>query len=399
MAAAVFGLAVLALLAVGTRPAFTDDVDLLRFTTAKPYVFFILDNSASMSLSPDDKWVHANGDDPRSKIYQAKRVIYDVFKSVDDVHFGFASFNQDYARVTAKHWLYYWVSAPSNQLANGWPISYPAADADGPVNIAADGTATDDIEGDLMTFGSHLDATGILGTCTAPEPLGTVGSDDRETINRYAKLGVSGNGPTRVWIASAGKTYRLTVEHPVKKADATTDNPNLGKDDMNVKLTLEQVNACTGAQTFTVQQTWTSTLELALWTEFLMYDENNGRTVPNGDKAGGVDYAAGFYDYKDITDVATCDSAHPFSGKGWEGNYDATPVVAGSPVDPYCRLASDPSTCYSLKRTTVPDPDFGRALDKGDMLPLDWRTEQKGSFLQRFVPNYGAASPDFRIAS
>lgn len=401
LAAAVFGLAVLALLVVGTKPAFTDDVDLLRFTTAKPYVFFILDNSASMSLSPDGKWVHANGDDPRSKIYQAKRIIYEVFKGVDDVHYGFASFNQDYARVTAKHWLYYWVSSPSNQLPNDWPLSYPVADADGPVATAADGTASDDIEGDLWTFGAHLDATGIMGTCTAPYTFGAVGADDRETINRYAKLGANGNGPTRIWLkgGAGNKTYRLTVERPTKKSDNTTTNPDLGKDDMNVKLTLEQVNACTGPQTFTVQKTWTPVIELTLWTDFLMYDEANGRTAPATSKSGGVDYAGGFWDAKDIQDVATCGSGHPFSGKGWEGNYDTTPVAAGSPVDPYCTNAADPATCYSLKRTTVADPDFGKALDKGDVIPFDWRAEQKGAFLQRFVPNYGGATPDFRIAS
>lgn len=403
LAAPVLGLAVLALLIAGTRPAYTDDIDLLRTTTAKPYVFFILDNSASMSLSPSGKWVHANGDDPRSKIYQAKKVIYEVFKGIDDVQFGFASFNQDYPRVTAKHWLYYWndVEVPGNKLPNDWPLSYPVADADGPISTAANGVVSDDIDGDLWTFGTHLDATGILGTCNAPKTFGAVGADDRETINRYAKLGAAGNGPTYIWLkgGAGNKTYRLTVEHPAKKSDNTTDNPVLGRNDMNVKLTMEQVQACITDQTFDVQKTWTATLELTLWTEFLMYDENNGRSAPNGDKAGGVDYAAGFWDAKDIQDVATCGSGHPFSGKGWEGNYDTTPVAAGSPIDPYCRVAGDNATCYNLKRATVTDPDYGRALDKGDMLAFDWRTEQKAEFLQRVVPNYGSASPDFRIAS
>jgi hypothetical protein len=398
VAAAVFVLAVFALLVVGTSPGFSDDIDLLRFTTAKPYVFFILDNSATMSLTPDGKWVHANGDDPRSKIYQAKKVIYDVFKSVDDVHFGFASFNQDYARATAKHWLYYWVDTPSNTLPSGWPLAYPVGDANGPIATAADGTVTDDIQGDLMTFGAHLDVTGILGTCNLPKTFGAVGADDRETINRYAKLGSSGNGPTYLWLkgGTGNKTYRLTVERPSKKADGTTDNPNLGKDGMNVKLTMEKVTACITDQTFTVAQTWTATIELERWTEFLMYDENNGRTAPTTSKAGGIDYVGGFYDAKDLQDVASCDSAAPFSGKGWEGNYDTTPAVAGAPIDPYCK---SPGQCYSLKRQTVSDPDFGLPLDKGDMLPLDWRNEQKGEFLRRFVPNYGSASPDYGIAT
>lgn len=402
-AVAAVAIAVLVLLALGQKPAYTDDIDLLRFTTAKPYVFFILDNSASMTLSPSGEWVHGNGDDPRSKLYQAKKVIYDVFKDVNDIHFGYAAYNQDYARVTAKHWLYYFTATASNKLPTGWPINYPASDADGPIATAADGTVSSDIDGDLMTFGSHLDATGILGTCNAPLPLGNVGTDDREIINRYAKLGVSGNGPTRMWIqgGSGNKTYRLTVERPLKKPDATTDNPNLGKDNMDVRLTLEEVknSGCTGDQTATFQTTSTATIELTLWTDFLMYDEDNGRTPPTGSKAGGIDYAGGLLDAKDIQDVATCGSGHPFSGKGWEGNYDTVPVSAGAAIDPYCKSASDSATCSNLKRITVPDPDYGRPLDKGDMIPFDWRTEQKTEFIQRFAPNYGAGTPDFRIAS
>src|SRR5689334_2478493 len=63
-------------LAFGGRPGYGSDIDLLRFNTSKPYVFFLLDTSASMTLSPDGKWVHANGDDPRSKLYQAKKVLW-----------------------------------------------------------------------------------------------------------------------------------------------------------------------------------------------------------------------------------------------------------------------------------------------------------------------------------
>lgn len=396
-------IAVLFLLALGQKPAYTDDIDLLRFTTAKPYVFFVIDNSASMALSPDGKWVHGNGDDPRSKIYQVKKVIHEVFKDVNDIHFAFAAYNQDNARVTAKHWLYYFTATASNRLPSGWPINYPASDPDGPIATAADGTVSDDFEGDLMTFGAHLDATGTLGTCTAPLPFGNVGADDREKINRYSKLGAAGNGPTRMWIkgGTGSKVYRLTVERPLKKPDNTTDNPQLGRDNMDVRLTLEEVrnNGCTGPQTATFQTTWSGTIELTLWTDFLMFDENTGRTAPTTSKAGGVDYVGGFWDAKDIEAMATCNSGQPHSGTGWEGNYDTTAATPGAPVDPYCTNASDPSTCSSLKRTTIPDPDYGKALDKGDFLPFDWRTDHKAEFLQRFAPNYGAGTPDFRIAS
>ena len=404
-AAAIVVLAVLLLLAAGQQPAYTDDIDLLRFTTAKPYVYFIVDNSASMALSPAGQWVHANGDDPRSKLYQVKRIVYDVLKDINDIQFGFAAFNQDTARVAAKHWLYYYTETASNTLPAGWPINYPAADNDGPIITAADGTVTSDIEGDLMTFGAHLDATGILGTCPAPLAFGAVGADDREKINRFAKLGALGSSITQMWIkgGTGNKTYRLTVVRPGKKADDVTPNPALGTDNMDIKLTLEEVrsNGCTGDQTANFQQTQTTRLELTLWTDFLMFDEDQGRSAPNGNKAGGVDYAAGFWDAQDVLADATCGSGHPFSGKGWKETTIRTGPLLRPPLRStrFVGNASDPDTCYNLKRPTIADLVYGRPLDKGDMLPFDWRSEQKTELLQRFAPNYPSGSPDFRIAS
>ena len=407
-AAAAVAAAALALLVFGLEPAYTDDIDLLRFTTAKPYVYFIIDNSASMNLALDGSWVHANGDDPRSKLYQVKSAVYEVFKDVNDIQFGFASFNQDYARVTAKHWVYYYMTDASNKLPNDWPIDYPAADANGPITFnTTTETFESDIQGDFMTFGAHLDATGILGTCAAPLSFGSVGADDREKINRYSKLGETGTSATKLWIqgGAGNKTYLLTVDRPTKKPDTIADNPQLGQNDMDVVLTLQEVKSgssgCTDALAGTFQSTKTARITLTLWTGFLMNDEANGRTVKDDTHNAGGDFLAGFWNNKDIQDVASCGSGHPFSGTGWEGNYDTTPPAVGANIDPFCSNAANPATCYNLKRTTVPDPDYGaqKVLDKGDMLPFDWRSEQKTEFLQRFAPNYGAGSPDFGIAS
>lgn len=404
-AAAIAVIAVFVLLVASQQPAYTDDIDLLRFTTAKPYVFFIVDNSASMALDSTGKWVHANGDDPRSKLYQVKRVVYNVLKDVNDIQFGFASFNQDFARVTAKHWLYYYKTTnPSNALPNNWPINYPAADNDGPIDD--DGvTVKSDIDGDLMTFGARINSTDILGTCPSPLPFGAVGADDREKINRFSKLGALGSTATQLWIkgGNGNKTYLLTVDRPSKKPDDITQNPALGQDDMDVRLILQEVktNGCTGDQTADFQNTYTTRLTLTLFTDFLMNDEDNGRDVDDDSHNGGVDFLAGFWDAKDIQDAVTCGSGHPFSGKGWEGNYDGNyvgppPSVPSGDDDKFC--SAGPASCYRLKRPTVPDPDYGRPLDKGDMLPFDWRVEQKTEFLQRFAPTYPGA-PDFRIAS
>ncbi|HSG38913.1 MAG TPA: PilC/PilY family type IV pilus protein, partial [Thermoanaerobaculia bacterium] len=390
-------LTALAVLATaGVQPVRSDDTDLLRFNTAKPYVFFLLDTSASMTLSPQGQWVHANGDDPRSKLYQAKKILYEVFQEVDDVHFGLAYGNQDKSAITRKHWLYYHTAS----LPGGWPITYPRADIDGPVQIQADGTAVSDVEGDLMTFGAHIDATGVAGSCAAPLSLST----QREKISRYSKLGATGSQSTVIWLSDAGKTYRLTVSRPGNKPD-TSPNPQLGTDGMNVRFDLEQISNCTGP---VVARTYNANLDLKLWTDFVMFDENaNSATAPSGSKAGGVDYVAGFWDAKDVVDQASCGSGHPFSGKGWEGNYDGAtnaPVPAGiagsiDPTDdPFCLNPANAATCSNLKERTQFDP-FGRALDRGDMIPLDWRVENKQPFLDRLAPNQSSGTPDFRIAS
>ncbi len=398
-------LAALLLVLAASRPALSDDTDLLRFNTAKPYVFLILDTSASMTLSPDGKWVHANGDDPRSKLYQAKQVLYQVFQEVDDIHFGFASMNQDHAAVASKHWLYYFTGS----LPASWPIAYPQPDADGPVQYNSDGTAIDDVEGDVMTFGPHLDTganavtcaggTCTYATCSAPLKLST----EEEKINRASKLGTDGSEVSVIWLTANGKTYRLKVTRPGTKPDASA-NPALGQDGLNVKLDLDEISNCTGS---VVAKSSTTNIDLKLWTDFLMFDEDAGSdTAPKTEHNGGVDSVAGFWNNKDILDQTTCGSGHPFSGKGWEGNYDGavtTPVPAGiagsinTTFDPYCATGA-PASCYNLKKTTGFDA-LGRPLDRGDLLPLDWRTENKNDFLDRLAPNQSDGPPDFRIAS
>jgi hypothetical protein len=129
---------------------------------------------------------------------------------------------------------------------------------------------------------------------------------------------------------------------------------------MNVRLVLEQISNCTGP---VIAQTFNTNLDLKLWTDFVMFDENaNSVTAPNGSKAGGIDYVAGFWDAKDVVDQASCGSGHPFSGKGWEGNYDGatnTPVPGGigasiKPTeDPFCLNPANAATCSNIKDSSI----------------------------------------------
>src|SRR2546430_429223 len=128
--AAAAALAIVLAIAV-TAPGYPDDRDLLRFSSSKPYLFIVLDTSTSMNLAIGgaNAPVLGGGDNPNSRIYAAKQALYNVFQNVDDVSFGFASFNQDRARVISKHYVYYNPSALP--AAAAWPIAFPAQAASG----------------------------------------------------------------------------------------------------------------------------------------------------------------------------------------------------------------------------------------------------------------------------
>ena len=112
------------LVLAGPRTASADDRDLLRATTGKPYVMIVLDTSGSMNWTPPctsaqfaagecqtlcpfrDCFARLQADDASSKFYQAKQALYEVLKDVNDVQFGFSTYNQDDLQVKSKHWIY-----------------------------------------------------------------------------------------------------------------------------------------------------------------------------------------------------------------------------------------------------------------------------------------------------
>ncbi|HVR30083.1 MAG TPA: hypothetical protein VMS86_11180, partial [Thermoanaerobaculia bacterium] len=243
-----------------------DDRDMLKFRAAKPYLFILLDTSASMNLRfAADGGVPGHGDDPASRIWGAKEALFQVFHDVSDVHFGFATMNQDELRVPSFHWLYYLESIPA-----GWPFQGPGAevvwplpdpnglttdhitvdlDGDGIPDIG-DGIPDHDVDGDAIVFGrAFTDANGALipgGTCEAPLPIDT--ERGRQQVNAYAKTGANGTSSTTMWFqigkGGGAKRYRLIIERPGKRPD---DSPNatLGQDKMLVHFHLSgPVSSC-----------------------------------------------------------------------------------------------------------------------------------------------------------
>jgi hypothetical protein len=180
-------------LTLSTQTAWSDDRDLLRFKGGNPYLFFLMDTSASMTteIGAGNNWVPGGADNPSSRMYQAKQAIYNVFRDVDDVHFGFAGYNQDNMRVIAKRFIYFPDAAPGAT----WPLDFPQpeldgqlttliqtpqsdTDGDGDIDIddldpATDpfDTRVDDTQGDVLTFGTHLCSTAVPVGGVSPESV------------------------------------------------------------------------------------------------------------------------------------------------------------------------------------------------------------------------------------
>lgn len=416
-------LALLFLLAP-SGPGWTDDRELLRFEGGQPYLFVHLDTSASMNLGfgeLGDVPSVGFGDDPDSRIYAAKEALFKVFEAVDDVRFGFAGFNQDHLYVPVLHWLYYY----DQSLPGSWPLDWPAPDPDGltqyvdsidqdtdgdGISDSGDGIPdswVNDVEGDVLLFGATFrDGGGVPlpgGTCA--DPLDLDDPVERQRANAFAKTGAQGTLTTVLWIRSGGERYRLLVSRPGNRPD---DNPNgkLGEDSVNFKfeLTRPEHGFCFESDFDTVA-TANIKLRLDATLDSVLYvdDAETGVGVIEvgpGDGNAEERYP-GYWPVSDAFNTATCSDDHPFTGLGWEGNYDGTYVSPDDPEpsdndrDRFFPVPGGGSVDLKINPTEV--STFGAALDRGDMLPFDWQTDNKREFLQRLAPNWPEEPPDFGV--
>jgi len=388
--AAVTAVAFAALLLAGGKTAWTDDTDLLRFDTGNPYLFIILDTSGSMNLMLDQtNGISALGDAdaPGTRLYEAKKAIYTVFKDVTDVHFGLVTYNQDSLHVLSKHWLY--AVSSTAVTAGSWPLQ----DA-GNVNYPA--------PSDILTFGKHFTTTPVVGTggsCSAPLSYST----DRAAINRFSKLDTDGSGTSFLWIKTTGnKTYLLTV---------TRNNGTLG-DAGNPLIVDFKAEERTGATCATTASTATlrATLTASSPFGFLLFDAPSGAAFTS-------DQTDGYWNFQDAVATATSGAGRPFTGNGWEGNYDSGFVSGDAAFDVnttkddlYClNDGNGNNKCMNLHFPTalnsafLPPKTHIPELDSGDLMPPDWRDTDgnRDEMIRRMAPNLrsGAAVPDFGIAS
>ena len=370
-----------ALLAGGAAPAWADDTELLRRSSAKPYLFVLLDNSASMALriGPGQNPPPGGGygDDPESRLYQAKSALYTVFRAAGEsseigIHFGLASFNQDGLRAVGKHWLYHLAADPP------WfdTLPYPQGDPDGITQPELlDGVPTGawvgDVEGDSLSFGPRLDGAGAdeMGSCAAPLELGALASLARLRINAFPR---PQDATTVLWLAHGGRTYRMAMR-PLQPPGGAT---------LPVRFDLEEFAGCSSAGRVAAGVTLTLRSDPGL-SEFFMVDL--GRP---GDRES--EDSAGLWQHRDVVSDT--------SVAGWEGNYDGGDCgsLAGgecasggvSDLDPHDASCDPrlPAACNLKWDPTLASP-FGPALDRGDLLPFDWDDPNAAAFLARLSPD------------
>ncbi len=439
VAAALFATAAV-LLSLVAGPTWADDRDLLRFSGATPYLFVVLDTSGSMAMKMgEQRWTPGGADGPDSRLYQAKQALYNVFKDVNDVHFGFATFNQEHAHAVSAHWIYYNETA----LDADWPIAFPRpdpdADGDGSalteliqvpdvdengniIPIASDPTPPDfdtrvaEITGDVMTFGPPFVAGSFIeaGRCGTPLDLDTAAGRDQAS-----SFAVGATDHSYLWLKTGGSTYLMEVGRPGNRPDSSLSK--IGEDYLHVELELKKFvgNAKKDCGTPTSTPfdssfgTKTARLDLRLdpYVNRFFY-VNEPEWGPGGDD----EETAPVWEWSDVLSDADYNAgAHPFTGKGWEGNYDSG-VITGdtgfdndvTTVDRFCASGGPAATCPAadlvvlkpVLQTVV--SSVGRAMDKGDVLPFHWTNSWKTDFLSRLAPNYdpsGTVTPDFRAAS
>ncbi len=375
-----------ALALVGPVAVEGDDRELVKGGTRDPYLHVIFDVSGSMNWQPPppgDSWAPGYGDDPNSKMYQAKSALYTVVSdpTLRTVLWGFSTYNQDYLQVHRKHWIYTPQTNPPWVTDGRMP--YPQAGQ--PKHFGdmcmddEDGNTTCDL--DAM----HGEITGArLGSCSNPQDFdldATIDEDEGEVFS-FPVLGDLGTTQTDEWVRFNGRTFRLRWV-PI--------SGGFGAETISVQVEIrERSGSCWGlgpgqTETITFERVYTQDL--------------NGRNLPGGNDVlfwqgdGYTDQAgnpAGFWGNGQIRDMqayGTCE--------GWEPNNDSSQDIING---------------VRLKYVTQDDPlnRHSSVLDRGDVIPLDWRGKEawgvpnRDAILQRLSPNYDpddpGFSPDFRSA-
>jgi len=286
-------LGALALAALAGAPAAADDRNLLKTGIDSPYVFIVFDTSGSMNWAPrctqaqldagicdflcptGDCPVPRDGDDPASKLRQAKEALFEVVKEVKNIQFGFASFNQDDLAVDYKHWLYRVREGQTvHSLANGQQWPQPGdEEVFGPTfgNTCVFDTDSnrDEETGCSWNYPADIDAAGTSSQISYWE---------RKRVQRMPKLGLPATGSTDVYIRVGNSTrYRVTYS----PGTVTYGSPSIT---VNVRI-----RRCTNSSCSSTSDLGTRAVVYDLVGDFVMWDFGVSRTWDSGGYFGNIE--------------------------------------------------------------------------------------------------------------
>lgn len=336
----------LAAATLGTGSGRADDRLLLRQSPADPLMFILFDTSGSMAEQPvDSKVPIGSADDPASKMYQAKQALYTALLNNPDVHYGFASFNQDDIQLRRKHWVY---KANADGAWGANPLSYPA------LNVT------------YIFGGEDNGGVSAQGTCSAPITVPTSGFADQ--LRWHPRAGDKGNKATVYFLRQSSRTYRTTT---------TVVSGNLGDSTISVKVVRERNTSCAGAGTYDTAEQRTVTFDLVRQALSQLQATN---TAPNPDQVYGSD---------DVPLGPATGPAMP------PASFGVIESCAG--MDPNTDSLVDR---YKLPTTINPSYPTNPKFDRGDFLPFDWNVTNRDEILRRLAPNLRGAEtvPDFSQA-
>lgn len=352
--------ALIALAALSLAPLAADDRGLLRSNASDPYVFIVLDTSGSMNWSPKctqaqfdsgvcdflcptgDCFTPMSGDDPASKFRQAKEALFEVLNDVGGVNFGFATYNQDGLNVKSKHWLYQATSAgPTIPGIGPWP-------AIGVQEVF--GTAWTCTNGSTIGCGS-----------TTAANLGVAWEADR--VRRLPKGGqpFSLVATTTAYVKNGASVYKVAYKGILGAYGSPIT--------VQVAISLCTNGSCS---TSTPVAGSPKNVTWSVVSDFLSWD--NGATTTNPQ--------LGYFPQGTASDHNVSNTC-----AGWDPNTDSGSDPNGSSVN--------------LRFSTTTDP-LGAAMNVGDVIPLDWRSDHVLEIQRRLAPNLRtnpAAVPDTRVAT
>ena len=338
-------------------PVKADDRDLLRESAGRPYVFIMMDISSSMNWEVGNVLPNLRADSPDSKFYQAKEALYEVVKEIDDIQFGFGTFNQDVLRIVSKHWLY---EAQSGITLSSGRV-YPAA-------------------GDQHVFGRIWSCTEYFLSnslknkgCASSSPADLSNAWEARRVQIYSKLGADGNSTTTFYIRDPADNKTYTVEFSKAVASSNLGDATLT---VQIKITGNSFNQ-------------TSNITFNLIKGFVAFEPGDTKETDEqqaGDQGGFFTgfTSGGSTETAIASDVIIDLRPQNSSCNGWDDNDDTN---------------DDEYTNNSSLRW----PTTGSGLtSEGDVLPWHWEVAKsnKVEILDRLAPNrlLGETNPDFGVA-